>query len=475
MLARSINSNLDAFTVFSALCNRRHPFILDSSMRINQLGRYSFVGAEPFMTFSSKGGNYCITGQDRQKTTATGDPLAVLRYLLKQYAVETHAEIPFTGGAVGYFGYDLCHFIEKLPRKAIDDVHVPDCFFAFYDGIYVFDHLTDKIYIVALGINKPAAEILAGMEADLRQISEGTPGIKQAYQPKPVEFRSNMTKKDYLAAIGRIREYIRAGDVYQVNFTQRFDCVFTGDPLVFYAALRAINPAPFAAFIDAGECIVMSSSPERLIRVRKGIIETRPIKGTIPRGETKEEDEKNRAALLQSEKDRAELLMIVDLERNDLSRVAQKGTVKVRELFALETYATVHHLVGTVTAKLRPECDVIDCVRATFPGGSITGAPKIRAMEIIDELEPTQRNVYTGSLGYLGFDGTLDLNIAIRTVVIKGERAYLQAGGGIVWDSDPVSEYQESLTKARAMMDALQRQGGRNEDLERSKMGKCGG
>lgn len=456
MLTKTLDTFLDAFDVFSVLRGRRHPFILDSSMNTTQLGRYSFVGANPFMAFSSKGDNCRIIRQDGFAETVNGDPFAVLQSLLKQYSVASHEQIPFIGGAVGYFGYDLCHFIEKLPRKAIDDIHIPDCFFGFYDGIYVFDHLSHTMHIVALGIYEAVDKIAAKMEADLCQITKQSPCVASYPTAKPEAFRTNMTKKEYVEAVSRIREYIRAGDIYQANFTQRFECTFKDDPTSFYAALRSNNPAPFAAFIDAGECIVASSSPERFIRVRNGIVETRPIKGTIPRGKTVQEDEENRAALLQSEKDRAELLMIVDLERNDLSRVAQKGSVKVQELFTVETYASVHHLVATVTAVLQPECDLIDCIRATFPGGSITGAPKIRAMEIIDELEPTQRNVYTGSLGYLGFDGTMDLNIVIRTVVIKDNKAYLQAGGGIVWDSDPELEYQESLIKAKALMDALQ-------------------
>lgn len=456
MLIKTFDLYLDAFDIFAALRKQRHPFILDSSMNMNQLGRYTFIGSEPFMTFASKGDSCCTTHQDGSEETVNGDPFAVLQSLLKQFAVDPHEQIPFIGGAVGYFGYDLCHFIEKLPRKAVDDIGVPDCFFGFYDGIYVVDHLACKVDIIALGIHGSEAEVIAKMEAALRQISKRPPCVNPYHNTSPEAFQINMTKEEYVAAICRIREYIRQGDLYQVNFTQRFECAFTGDAVSFYAALRTVNPAPFAAFIDTGDCIVVSSSPERFIKVRNRTIETRPIKGTVARGKTAAEDKKNRTALLHSEKDRSELLMIVDLERNDLSRVAKKGTVKVQELFSLETYATVHHLVAAITAQVRPEYDLIDCVRATFPGGSITGAPKIRAMEIIDELEPTQRNVYTGSLGYLGFDGTMDLNIVIRTVIIKNNKAYLQAGGGIVWDSDPEAEYQESLTKAKALMEALQ-------------------
>lgn len=455
MLNKTFASDLTAFDVFLSLCSQRHPFILDSGMNPSRLGRYSFVGADPFLTFSSKGEICRITRHGAPEETQSGDPFTLLSKLLRQYPAKSHDRLPFVGGAVGYFGYDLCHFIEKLPRKAVDDVNIPDCFFGLYDGIYMFDHQQGTIDLVALGLDRSEAETLTRMETHLESVLKQRPQVLPYHSPERVSFQTNMTKEEYLASVRRIREYIRAGDIYQTNFTQRFDCAFTGDPVSFYATLRSLNPAPFAAYIDTGECIVVSSSPERFIRVQDGKIETRPIKGTICRGQTLAEDEQNRCALLNSEKDRAELLMIVDLERNDLSRIARTGTVRVPELFAIETYATVHHLVATVTADLRPECDLIDCVRATFPGGSITGAPKIRAMEIIDELEPTQRNVYTGAIGYLGFDGNMDLNIVIRTVVIKDKHAYLQAGGGIVWDSDPEQEYQESLIKARALMEAL--------------------
>jgi para-aminobenzoate synthetase component 1 len=260
-----------------------------------------------------------------------------------------------------------------------------------------------------------------------------------------------------MKALDAVHEYILAGDIYQTNLTQRFNADLQISPLELYSELRKINPAPFASYIDFGVGQIVSSSPERFILVQGRNIETRPIKGTMPRGKTAAEDAANRETLVNSEKDKAELLMIVDLERNDLGKIAKTGTVKVPELFKLETYQTVFHLVSTVTAELKDELDAIDCVKATFPGGSITGAPKIRAMEIIDELEPTQRNIYTGSIGYIGFNGDLDLNIVIRTIVCKDGKGYFQVGGGIVWDSDNQSEYQETFDKGRALMDALKR------------------
>jgi len=467
MLYKNCKNALSAFDVFLSLRQEAHPFILDSPRGYGHLGRYSFVGATPFLTFSSRGNEIVSSDRDKGTKRIEGDPFEELRQLLKEYRVPFSPEYPpFIGGAVGYLGYDLCHFIEELPRNAAADLAIGDSFFGFYDGIYIFDNKLGTTGMVALGMTGDAGKTIAHMEEHLRRTICNPPRITPYHNLKRTVFKPNMSKESYLHAIDRIRAYIRAGDIYQANFTQRFDCSFDADTFAFYKQLRSINPAPFSAYIDAGDCIVLSSSPERFMRVRNNLIETRPIKGTSKRGVTKAEDTILARELLGSDKDRSELLMIVDLERNDLGRIAKTGTVCVPELFALETYPTVHHLVATITAEVRPECDLIDCIKATFPGGSITGAPKIRSMEIIDELEPTRRNVYTGSIGYLGFDGSADLNIAIRTVIVCSGTAYLQVGGGITWESDPEKEYEESLIKAEALMEALS-QGGRHENLER--------
>jgi para-aminobenzoate synthetase component I len=458
VLSNTFSANITAFELFLSLKDGHHPFILDSSMDPTRLGRYSFVGVDPFLTFWSKGNTIYQKHRERGDKQSSGDPFEILRDLLKTYRVESLPPVmmmPFTGGAVGYLGYDLNRFIENIPDKAVDDVDVPDCFFGFYDGIYAIDHLQMTISAICLGVDRPEAETMGQLEERLIHAMNNR-SVAPAYSPAtPVDFLSNMTKESYTTAIHRIREYIRSGDIYQVNYTQRFEALFESDPVSLYSTLRSINPAPFSAYIDAGSCQVLSSSPERFIRVNNGFIETRPIKGTCPRGATDQDDEDMRKNLLDSEKDRAELLMIVDLERNDLGRIAKVGTVQVPELFVVETYPTVHHLVATITAQIRSECDLIDCLKATFPGGSITGAPKVRAMEIIEELEPTRRNVYTGALGYLGFDGNADLNIVIRTMVVKDSRAYFQAGGAITWDSDAESEYEESVLKAKALREAL--------------------
>jgi para-aminobenzoate synthetase component 1 len=272
---------------------------------------------------------------------------------------------------------------------------------------------------------------------------------------EPIEPRASLSKVDYVRAIARIKSYIAAGDVYQVNLTQRFEAPLRCHPYELYQRLRRRSPAPFASYVNGEAQQLIGSSPERFLRIQKGWAETRPIKGTRPRGANPAEDLRLRDELAASEKDRAELLMIVDLERNDLGRVCEAGSIAVDELFKVETHPTVHHLVANVSGRLRPDRDAIDCLRAMLPGGSITGAPKIRAMQIVDELETVRRGAYTGAVGYLGFDGSCDFNIAIRTIVCSGGRAFYHVGGGIVWDSDPEAEYQETLDKGAAMRAAL--------------------
>jgi len=454
MLIQEIETSLKSFEIYCLYKNEPYSFFLDSGMDHQGLGSYSFIGANPFFVFKSKADLINIE-ENGIISTFQGNPFTKLKEILAKYQLDYPSELPFLGGAVGYLAYDLCHHIEDLPRTALDDVGIPDCYFGFYDGVIIIDHVHNKVFAAALGITSSAEEKVAAI---IKRVTEGKTQCS-ASSPKgkksPAVFTGNFIKEDYLKAVNKIKEYIKAGDIYQANLTQRFEYQIEETPLELYGKLRQINPAPFASFIDFGEGHIVSSSPERYIRITGKNIETRPIKGTRPRGKTLEEDRKNRDELLASEKDKAELLMIVDLERNDLGRICKTGTVKVPELFHLEKYPTVYHLVATVVGELKDECDVVDCILASFPGGSITGAPKIRAMEIIDELEPTQRNIYTGSIGYIGFNGDTDLNIVIRTIVCKDQKAYFQAGGGIVWDSDAQEEYQESLDKAKAMMKAL--------------------
>ena len=414
-----------SLTDLHRVCEEPYGFWLDSALADDRLGRASFWGADPFLILRSYG--TAIELWTRGGTHRfSGSPFETLRQLLHQYR-----GLGTAGGAVGYLAYELKRFVENLPQRASDDLGLPECHLCFYKRITRFDPGP----IAVAGSAVPRHSPLDDVDAPL----------------------SNFSPEGYRRAVRRAREYIFAGDVYQVNLSQRFQLPLAGSPFEAYLRLRGHNPAPFAAYINLPEAQVLSASPERFLQFNplSRHVQTRPIKGTRPRGRTPEEDKALARELLESEKDRAENVMIVDLERNDLGRVAEIGTVRVSELASLETLPTVFHLTSTVEATLREDRDLIDLLLATFPGGSITGAPKIRAMEIIDELEPTMRSVYTGTIGRICFDSSMDLNIAIRTIVVKDGVAYFQAGGGIVADSDPEMEYQETLHKARALRDAI--------------------
>jgi para-aminobenzoate synthetase component 1 len=386
---------------------------------------------------------------------------------LEQYHLDfAGSPVPFVGGAVGYLSYDLCRFIERLPSTAIDDLKLPECYFGFYDFVLAFDNLQGKTYAVSTGFPelredkriKRAQERLNEMKAILAEAPSSdieASFISPSAPMGQVNLKGGFTHQQYADAVEKCRQYIIAGDIFEVNLSQRFEAELSITPYELYRRLRQINPAPFACYLDFDEVTVVGASPERFLRLRGDRVETRPIKGTRPRGKTPEGDKARAEELVGSPKDRAENIMIVDLERNDLGRVCRFGTVRVTELAILEEFPTVFHLTSTVEGQLREGKNGIDLLKATFPGGSITGAPKIRAMEIIDELEPTKRSVYTGSIGYLSFNGDLDLNIVIRTFLVKGKKAYFQVGGAVVYDSDPEAEYQETLDKARALIHAL--------------------
>ncbi|MCC0648198.1 aminodeoxychorismate synthase component I [Clostridioides sp. ZZV15-6598] len=443
-MIREIKTKLNSFEIFTIFRNEKDSFILDSAMDKEKLGRYSFISSQPFKVL-------------RYKNTDE-NPLENLKKELDKYKVTNETNLPFIGGAVGYLSYDLGNYIEKLPRTAIDDIEMPDMYFGFYNHVIVIDHLKEKTYIATPEIDiKVEEKIITDIEEKiLREEKKGIDNIcYQEKDIKPIQLKSNFTKEEFKNAVQNVREYIRQGDIYQANLTQRFSGETELTSFELYRDLRRFSPAPFGAFLNFEEAHILSNSPERFIRCIDKRIEARPIKGTRPRGKNKEEDLKLQEELKNSEKDRAELLMIVDLERNDIGRISKTGSVKVPELFVIEPYANVNHLVSTVVGELKDDKSATDIIKATFPGGSITGAPKIRAMEIIDELEPTQRNVYTGSIGYIGFNGDMDFNIAIRTIIKKDKKVYFQVGGGMTWDSDTDEEYQETLDKAKSIMKAL--------------------
>jgi len=465
-LIEEIDTGLSPLGAFEAFKNRKFSFFLDSGMDPHKLGRYSFIGSDPFLILKTRGSDVVISQGGRTKELK-GNPFTVLGNLLAKYRIDNQSSpVPFIGGAVGYLSYDLCHFIERLPGNARDDLKLPECYMGFYDTILAFDNLEGKSFIISTGFpeidkvkrKKRAAERLNEMKERLAGISVSNNEVVKTAVSSPegqVALKRGFSHKEYITAVEKARQYIIDGDIFEVNLSQRFEARLDITPYELYKKLRKINPAPFACYLGFDDVTLVSASPERFLRLQGDCVETRPIKGTRPRGKNPQRDEELADELLNSPKDRAENMMIVDLERNDLGRVCSYGSVKVAELAVLEVFPTVFHLTSTVVGRLKEGKDIIDLLKATFPGGSITGAPKVRAMEIIDELEPTRRSVYTGSIGYLGFDGNLDLNIAIRTFIIKGERAYFQVGGAVVYDSDPEAEYQETLHKAKALIDSL--------------------
>ena len=445
--------------VFHALADEPFALLLDSATagpnRDPALhGRWSFIATDPFDRISWRHGD-------------EGKPFTLLNEALASLApVEGGDDIPpFSGGAAGFFGYGLGRTLERLPPEerpfAIDDQHLPDMVLGFYDVVLAFDMLERRSFIVSTGLpeREPAARRQRAKER-AKEFRERIASLPKLLTPGSLprsSVSSNFTREGYERAVARVIDYIHDGDIFQANLSQRFEAELNeGDtPYALYLRLRAASPAPFSSFFNFGEGSIVSSSPERFLLCRNGEVETKPIKGTRKRGATPGEDKKLTAELLASEKDRAENVMIVDLLRNDISRVCEDNSVIVTKLCELESFANVHHLVSTVRGKLREGYGASDLLAACFPGGSVTGAPKRRAMEIIAELEPTARGPYCGAIGYLGADGSMDSAIAIRTMTVKDRRVTFQAGGGIVADSEPAAEYEETLAKARDMLKAL--------------------
>lgn len=450
---------LEPLAAFAVVRKLAWPVLLDSARVDPRLGRWSYVAADPFLRLVSKDGRIALG-----ERSFTGDPFAILQRALAHYRLGHDPGLPppFQTGVMGWLGYDLAHHLERLPHPATDDLGFPDLALGFYDTVLAFDLAERRLWLMSSGWpestpeasmhrRKARADFFAGLVLQATDV-EPPPELTSE-----VGIESNFTRPAYEAAVRHVIDYILAGDIFQANLSQRFRASMPAglDAWGLYRRLRRRNPAPFAAYLDLGGTQLVSASPERFLELRGRQVETRPIKGTRPRGATPEADRRLGEELLASEKDQAENVMIVDLLRNDLSRVCRDHTVLTPEICVLESFATVHHLVSTVTGELRPGLDAVDLLRATFPGGSITGAPKIRAMEIIAELEPTARGPYCGAIGWLGCDGWMDTSITIRTLAIKDGSVVFQAGGGIVADSDPAAEYDETLAKACAIFDAL--------------------
>ena len=424
---------------------------LDSGFPHSRQGRYDIIAANPYATLVTRG-NITEIRRGGNVTLSPEDPFHLLKQALGEIGGPP-SPLPFCGGAIGYFGYDLARRLEKLPSLAADAENIPDMAVGLYDWALVVDHAERRSWLVGQGREPATAARWPHLCHAFSQIP--TIGWPRANFSITGEVAAGMSHEAYAQAFRRIQHYIREGDCYQVNLAQRFYADCQGNPWTAYETLRHINPAPFSAFLNYPQAQLLSSSPERFLQVKAGVVETKPIKGTRPRSPNPEEDMYSQQALRESLKDRAENVMIVDLLRNDLGKNCVPGSVHVPKLFAVESYATVHHLVSTVRGHLAPGRHALDLLRDCFPGGSITGAPKIRAMEIIEELEPNRRGAYCGAIGYIGFNGDMDSNIAIRTLVHSAGGIRFWAGGGIVADSNLEQEYQECYHKAAAMLTLL--------------------
>lgn len=441
----------DSSSLFARIAHEDWAILLDSGKPEDPHGRYDIIVGRPFMTLVMQDGRVTVCRHGQEISSALQDPFPVLKTLLADYT-SPPADLPFTGGAVGYFGYDLGRSLELLPSIAEDVEQIAEMCLGIYDWAVIVDHRTQTSQLVSFGhdpLTRSGWDALCALftkpvslpAADFKLMSEVT---------------SNLDEAAYAQRFQQVKRYISAGDCYQVNLAQRFSAQAAGSAWVAYQQLRKISPAPFMAFMQLPQCQVLSASPERFLQVTGRHVETRPIKGTRPRAADMAADQMQATALQISQKDRAENLMIVDLLRNDIGKSCETGSVRAECLFALESFANVHHLVSTVTGRLAAGKTAVDLLRGCFPGGSITGAPKLRAMQIIEELEPHRRGLYCGAIGYIGFDGNMDTNIAIRTAIYSNHEIRFWAGGGIVADSDVQEEYRETWDKASSMLQLMQ-------------------
>ncbi|UCD57435.1 MAG: anthranilate synthase component I family protein [Candidatus Hydrogenedentota bacterium] len=446
--------------VLAALEGCSHLFLLESADGPMKTARYSIIGCDPLMRFSAKDSS-CLIGGPSGEYEQQGDPLAILRELLAPYKVPQEPFLPaFYGGAVGLFSYDMKNYFEELPNTVEDDLDTPDCFIVFVDTVVLFDRMQNTSEIIASefhssNLSESHAKAHSKSMNMLGKISAGLCRSRRERQIRFGAISSTHTPHEYALMVECAKEYIAAGDIFQANLSQRLRVPFEGSTIELYDRLSRINPSPFAFYFDFDDFHLVSCSPERLVRLTGEFVETRPIAGTRPRGRDLAEDEMMRNELILHPKERAEHIMIVDMARNDIGRVCVCGSVRPDELMVIERYSHVFHIVSNIVGTLVPDRDCFDLLAAVFPGASITGVPKIRCMEIIDELEPVRRGPYTGSLGWISYAGDMDLNIIIRTFVLKDGHAYIQVGGGVVADSEPDREYQESLSKAQALVDAL--------------------
>ena len=445
----------DSGLLFERLVELPWAVFLDSGFPRSRQGRFDILSANPYRTLRTRGGATEISDCEGTRFFED-DPFVLLKSNLPRLS-SLESDLPFCGGAIGYFGYDLARRLEEIPNIARDSENIPDMMLGIYDWAIVVDHDCGRSWLVQQDISAETETTCERvLESMHREFESETERMRFRINGK---IQSNMNRAEYGNKFRRIKRYLLEGDCYQVNLAQRFSASCEGDPWSAYKILRALNAAPFAGFLDFPDVQVLSSSPERFLKVETGAVETKPIKGTRPRSTDPAQDLAQIEALRKSSKDRAENLMIVDLLRNDIGKTCEIGSVKVPKLFDIESFATVHHMVSTIRGRLAESNDCIDLLRGCFPGGSITGAPKIRSMEIIEELEPDRRGVYCGSLGYISYCGNMDTNIAIRTLIHSDHQIRFWAGGGIVADSREAEEYQECLDKASAMLRLLEQFG----------------
>jgi anthranilate synthase component 1 len=460
---REIIADIDTpVSAFQKIEPSEYAFLLESVEGGERLGRYSFLGSKPFLIITARNNRVVIEGEYK-KAFEVVDPLNVVKETLARFKPAFIEGLPsFYGGAVGFVGYDAVRYFENIPRTSYDDLELPDIAFMLTDSVVIFDHLKHKIKIVVNArINGSAAEAyekaVARIDQLISRLRKPLSYMPLAEMPrvKPKEFTSNLSKADFTQMVKKAKKYIGEGEIFQVVLSQRFAAPLRARPFDIYRVLRTINPSPYMVFLKFGDLILAGTSPEPLVKVEGDRVITRPIAGTRRRGTTSEEELALEGELLTDEKERAEHIMLVDLGRNDLGRVCRAGTVKVEELMKVEKYSHVMHLVSTVGGVLCSDKDAFAALKACFPAGTVSGAPKIRAMEIIDELEPTLRGPYAGIYGYFSFSGNLDCGITIRTIIIKDKQAFVQAGAGIVADSDPGKEFEETVSKAKALLAAI--------------------
>jgi anthranilate synthase component I len=461
------SDSLTPVSAFSRIDDGGWSFLFESVVGGEKVGRYSFLGVNPFQSFQSFGNKIIFEGAEGKKTYDHPQPFDELDRLIQQYKSPHLPGLPrFHGGAVGYAAYDSIRYIEHLPHTPTDDRNIPDLSFAFFDQMMVFDNIRKVVLVVALAHTstgdpkKSYQQACHRVDAMVEKLREpkgdlSPVDIDTTSTAIPDNIRSNFTKEKFIASVEACKEYIKAGDFFQIVLSQRFETETTATPLEIYRSLRVVNPSPFMVYLKDPNCTLVASSPEIMVRVENGTIVSRPLAGTRRRGANEEEDRQLAAELLADPKERAEHIMLVDLGRNDVGRVSQFRTVQIDDVMTVEKYSHVMHITSNVTGKLAPGLTPLSALRACLPAGTVSGAPKVRAMQVIDEMEPTKRGPYAGAIGYIDFTGNMDTCIALRTMVVQGPKVHVQAGMGIVYDSDPQAEYQETLDKARGLFRAI--------------------